>query len=195
MRYRDVLVSSGLMLVLLGGPVAAGAGEPMEQLRANIDELYRVVNATPPSGGAGEAVAGRAIVDRMFDWAAMAETSLRGRWQQRPPAERAEFTRLFSDLFARAYLTRINLVDARTFRYVGDETSAERGMVHTKILTKRGSTLDVDYVVRATPDRHWRVQDVRVESISLIDNYRAQFDAIISRSSYGELVSRLRAKQ
>ena len=88
----------------------------------------------------------------------------------------------------------INLVDARTFQYLGDTTVGERGTVKTKVLTKRGSAIDVEYLVRATPPaRRWHVQDVRVEMISLVDNYRAQFDAIISRASYEELVKRLRA--
>ncbi len=179
--------------MLLGPTPGVGAGEPTEQLRSDIDELYRSVNAPAAAPGQGGAPP-RAIVDRMFDWSAMAESSLRGYWPERTPGERAEFTRLFSDLFARAYLSRINLVDARTFQYLGDTTVGERGTVKTKVLTKRGSAIDVEYLVRATPPaRRWHVQDVRVEMISLVDNYRAQFDAIISRASYEELVKRLRA--
>jgi phospholipid transport system substrate-binding protein len=191
MRYRTILMLSVAVLAALGGPGGAGAGEATEQLRANIDELYRSVNSAP-APSAAEAAGARAIVDRMFDWTAMAEASLRGHWQRRTAAERTEFTRLFSDLFARAYVSRINLVDAQAFRYLGDATAGDRGKVRTKVVTKRGSTLDVDYVVHATPARRWQVQDVQVESISLIANYRAQFDSIISRSSYEELVTRLR---
>jgi len=190
MRARLVFVLLLLGLALLAR--TAGAGEATDQLRADIDELYRSVNATatPPSSAARAAA--RPIVDRMFDWAAMAEASLRGYWPKRTPAERAEFTRLFSDVFARAYLSRIHLVDARNFQYLGDTTAGDRGTVKTTILTNRGSTLDVDYLVQASPARRWLVQDVRVEGISLIDNYRVQFDSIIGKSSYEELVNRLR---
>ena len=194
MRHRTILMLCVAVLAALGGPGGAGAGEATEQLRADIDDLYRSVSAaSAPS--AAEAAGARVIVDRMFDWTAMAEASLRAHWQRRTPGERAEFTRLFSDLFARAYVSRINLVDARAFQYLGDATAGERGKVRTKVVTKRGSTLDVDYVVHVTPARRWQVQDVQVESISLIDNYRAQFDSIISRSSYEELVKRLTARR
>lgn len=193
MTSRHLLALLVLLVVALDRPGGLGAGEATEQLRTDIDELYRTVNAAPAAGGPPPGA--RAIVDRMFDWSAMAEASLRGAWPRRTPAERTEFTRLFSDLFARAYLSRMNLVDARTFRYLGDIVTGDRGTVKTKIVTKRGSTLDVDYVVHATPARRWQVQDVRVESISLVDNYRAQFDAILARTSYDELVSRLRAKR
>ena len=194
MRRRTILMLSVAALAALGGPGGAGAGEATDQLRANIDELYRSVNSAAAPSAAG-APGARAIVDRMFDWTAMAEASLRGHWQRRTAAERAEFTRLFSDLFARAYVSRINLVDAKALEYLGDATAGDRGKVRMKVTTKRGSALDVDYVVHATPARRWQVQDVRVESISLIDNYRAQFDSIIARSSYEELVKRLTARR
>ena len=75
------------------------------------------------------------------------------RRKARTAAERTEFTGLFANLFARAYLSRIHLVDASGFQYVGDATAGDRSTVKTKVLTKRGSTIDVDYVVQATPAR------------------------------------------
>ena len=193
MSTHSALIVSGLILALLVRAPAAGAGEPTNQLRADIDDLYRSVQASPaPAAGPGLA-AGRAILNRMFDWTAMAEASLRGQWRKRTPAERAEFTQLFSDLFARAYLARIHLVDATTFQYLGDTTAGDRATVRTKVLVKRRNAIDVDYVVRATNAPRWRVQDIRVESISLVDNYRVQFETIIARSSYEDLVQRLRA--
>ena len=189
MRCQGMLLSSALILALLIPAAGASAGEPTEQIRADIDALYRSVN-----GQAGQRNgSARAVVDRMFDWTAMAEASLRDHWQKRTAAERTEFTGLFADLFARAYVSRINLVDARSFQYLGDATVGDRSTVKTKVLTKRGSTIDVEYVVQATPARRWHVQDVRVESMSLVDNYRVQFDTVIGKASYDELVRRLRA--
>jgi len=190
MRRRPPFVLLTLGLAVLSAVNLAAAGEATDQLRANIDELYRTVNTD--AGGDAKAAA-RPLVDRMFDWTAMAETTLRTHWQTRTPAERGDFTRLFSDLFARAYLSRINLVDASTFQYLGDTTAGEQGTVKTKIFTKRGSALDVEYAVHTSPAQRWLVRDVRVEGISLIDNYRAQFDSIIAKGSFEELVSRLKA--
>jgi phospholipid transport system substrate-binding protein len=187
MGYRAAALLPALLVLAVLAPLSgAAAGEATDQIKADIEELYRAVST------AG-APAGRRIVDRMFDWSAMSASALRGHWQKRSPAERAEFTKLFSDLFGRAYLSRINLVDARSFEYLGDTTEGEKGTVKTKILTRRGSKLDVDYVVRATPEKRWQVQDVRVETMSLVDNYRVQFDSIIAKTSYEELVKRLRA--
>jgi len=188
MRSRWARVLAGVSLaLLLGVPPAARAGEPTDQLRADIDELYRIVDESPAGAAERSGTPGRAIVDRMFDWTAMAEASLRTHWPKRTPAERTEFVRLFSDLFARAYLSRIHLVDSKKFQYLGDAVAGDRGTVKTRIFTRRGSSLDVEYLLRATPARRWLVRDVRVDAISLVDNYRAQFDSVISQSSYEDL--------
>jgi phospholipid transport system substrate-binding protein len=122
----------------------------------------------------------------------MARQSLRQHWEERTAAERDEFTHLFAELFSRAYLARMNLVDASKFRYLGDRIAGEWAMVDTQITTKRGSAINVVYVTARGGGPDWRVEDVRVEGISLLDSYRTQFSSIISRSSYEALVKRLR---
>jgi phospholipid transport system substrate-binding protein len=63
--------------------------------------------------------------------------------------------------------------------------------VKTQILTKKGSAIDVQYAMRQDGER-WRIDDVRVESMSLVENYRSQFDSVIARSSYDGFVAKLR---
>jgi phospholipid transport system substrate-binding protein len=179
-----------MLALALVGVIEARAGEPTDQIRTQIEELYRVVSGT--SGASAERDAA-AILDRMFDWPRMAEAALRGHWRERTPAERTEFTQLFAGVFRRAYVSRIHLVDASKFEYLGDTIDRDRATVKTTILTKRGSPIKVDYVTRLGEGRRWRIDDVRVEGISLIDNYRTQFDSIIARSSYAGLVDRLRS--
>ena len=190
MPYRRALVLAVLLALAPGLPNGALAGEPTDQLRSEIDQLYRALQQPAPSRN-GEREA-RDVLDRMFDWTRMAEASLRGHWQQRTAAERAEFTGLFADLFRRVYVSRIHVVDASKFQYLGDVIDRERATVKTKILTKQGSTIDVDYTVRLGDGQRWRVQDVRVEQVSLIDNYRTQFNTFIARTSYEALVQKLR---
>ena len=190
-RYRASVVLGAMLALAFGGVVEARAGEPTDQIRTQIDELYRVVSGAAPGASVEREAA--AILDRMFDWPRMAEAALRGHWQQRTPAERTEFTQLFAGIFRRAYVSRIHLVDASKFDYLGDTIDRDRATVKTTILTKRGSPIKVDYVTRLGEGRRWRIEDVRVEGISLMDNYRTQFDSIITRSSYAGLVERLRS--
>ena len=177
-----------LVLVVVTG--TASAGEPTEQIRADITRLFETLHRQPASPDATREA--ERILDRMFDWTAMAQAALREHWKRRTPGEQAEFTRLFAAVFRRAYAARIHLVDASRFRYLGDSITGDDATVRTKVQTKRGSTIDVDYAVRRDGGPRWLVQDVRVEKISLVDNYRVQFDTLIARSSYESLVKRLR---
>lgn len=190
MLDHRALALAGLLALTSGVLEGARAGDPTDQIRAQIDQMYQAVQqAAPSSSGEIEAVK---VLDQMFDWPRMAEAALGGHWQQRTAAERTEFTQLFARLFRRGYLSRIHLVDASKFQYPGDVITGDSALVKTQVLTKKGSTINVNYITRLEDGRRWRVTDVQVERISLIGNYRTQFDAVVTRSSYEELVTKLR---
>lgn len=190
MLDHRALALAGLLALASGVLEGARAGDPTDQIRAQIDQMYQAVQqAAPSSSGEIEAVK---VLDQMFDWPQMAEAALGGHWQQRTAAQRTEFTQLFARLFRRGYLSRIHLVDASKFQYPGDVITGDSALVKTQVLTKKGSTINVNYVTRLEDGRRWRVTDVQVERISLIGNYRTQFDAVVTRSSYEELVTKLR---
>jgi len=191
MPYRRAFLLAALLALAPGSLTDVQAGEPTDQIRADIEELYRAVQETTPASSRDREAA--AVLDRMFDWQRMAESALREHWQKRTSAERAEFTKLFAGLFRRAYVSRIHLIDATSFQYLGDTVDGDRATVETRALTKKGSPINVDYVTRLGEGQRWRVEDIRVERISLIDNYRAQFDTIITRSSFDALMNKLRS--
>jgi len=181
-----------LVLAVVAGAVSdVRAGEPTDQLRSEIEQVYRITQSSTPTRASD--VTSTEILDRMFDWSRMSRAALRRHWETRTPEERAEFTTLFAALFRRAYVSRIHLVDASKFQYLGDRIDGDRATVKTKVSTKRGSTLDVDYAVRLAEGQRWRVEDVLVERISLLDNYREQFDAFLARQSFDALLQKLRA--
>jgi ABC-type transporter MlaC component/preprotein translocase subunit SecF len=193
-----VVLVTLLSLAAVGsvGARAAGAGEPTERVRSVVDRLYRLASSPAPTveDRRQRDVAAAEVMEQLFDWQTMARLTLRQHWEKRTPAERDEFTRLFAELFRHAYLTRLSLVDANAFRYEGDTIAGEQATVNTQVVTKRGSVIGVAYGLARSGGRGWRVHDVRVEGISLLDNYRTQFAAIIARSSYEALVERLRAR-
>ena len=190
MLDRRTLVVGGLLALAASGPVVAQAAAPMDQLHADIDQLYQVYQRPAPAQAQEKEAA--QILDRMFDWPRMAEASLGKHWAARAPAERAEFTTLFAQLFRRAYVSRIHVVDASKFKYVSDSIERDRAAVKTEILTKKGSALKVEYAMRLENDKRWRIDDVRVESMSLVENYRSQFQTVIARSSYEGFIAKLR---
>jgi len=186
------LAVAATLLVSVSGHSAAVSGGPTDQIRGHVDEMYRLVsNASDPASGSQTAV--RKVADRMFDWPEMARGALGKHWQERTPSERDEFVRLFAAVFERAYLAKIQLADAEHFAYVGETIEGEHARVRTTVTAKNGSVIAVDYRTRVGEGGSWRVYDLDTEGISLVGNYRTQFSSIIARSSYAELVKRLKA--
>jgi len=186
------LAVAATLLVSVSGHSAAVSGGPTDQIRGHVDEMYRLVsNASGPASGSQTAV--RKVADRMFDWPEMARGALGKHWQGRTPSERDEFVRLFAAVFERAYLSKIQLADAEHFTYLGEAIDGEHATVRTTVTAKNGSVIAVDYRTRVGEGGSWRVYDLNTEGISLVGNYRTQFNSIIERSSYSELVKRLKA--
>jgi len=136
----------------------------------------------------------RKIADDIFDWEETAKRSLGTHWQQRTAAERDEFVRLFADLLERSYMSKIELYDGEKIGYAGDTIEGDQAIVRTKLLNRHGNEMGVNYKMRRRDGERWKVYDVEIEGVSLIANYRTQFNNILRRTSYPELVRVLRAK-
>jgi phospholipid transport system substrate-binding protein len=190
----------GLAPAVLAGLLIAPwawAGLPTDQLRAQIDRVIKTVEdpELKQSGKIGERRAAvRKIANETFDFPEMAKRALARHWQPRTPAERDEFVKLFAELLERAYVSKIENYGGEKIAYNGDTIDGEAAMVKTKIITKQGTDIPVDYRMLKRGDR-WLVYDVVIEGVSLINNYRTQFNKIIQTSSYQALVDRMKNKQ
>jgi ABC-type transporter MlaC component len=198
MKYCLRSLAGGLftvLLIALDVPSTARAGAPTESIRTRIDKLYDLlvegVSGGAPSGD--RQAEARKILDEMFDWPEMAKQTLGQHWEARTAAERAEFVRLFSQLFQRTYLSRIQLADRERFAYLGEQTEGERAQVRTEVYTKQGRRIPVFYETRRADGAQWKIYDLDVDGISLVNNYRSQFTKLITRSSYGDFIEKLRA--
>ena len=188
-----VLAVAAVSVLLLGELRAAMAGEPTDQVRAHITVMYGAVGASasaPSPSGMGSV---RKVADQMFDWSAMAREALGDHWAKRTAEERNEFARLFVNLFENAYLSKIRLAEADKFEYLGDTLQGDEAVVRTRVVTSNGTAIPVSYRARREEAGRWRVYDLDVERISLVRNYRSQFDSIIRRTSFEQLLARLKA--
>jgi phospholipid transport system substrate-binding protein len=129
-----------------------------------------------------------------FDFTEMARRSLGAEWRNRGPKEQEEFTQLFTDLLERAYLEQIESYTNERFVYGKEILDDDFAEVQSKILTSKGEEYMLNYRLRQA-GKEWKIYDVVVENISLVNNYRSQFSRIISNQSYDELLRRLRDKQ
>ena len=195
-RCRAGLVlASALALVLLTGP-GATAGPPTDQLRESIDRALKALadpDLRKDIRTRERRAALRGIANQAFDFEEMTKRALARHWHGRTPAEQKEFVQLFADLMERSYVSKLELYGGEKIRYAGESVEGEQATVRTKIVTKQGTEVPVDYRMHWRGDC-WLVYDVVIEGISLVANYRSQFNAIIQTSTYQELVARMKTK-
>jgi phospholipid transport system substrate-binding protein len=188
---------AAVVALAFAGARPAAAGIPSEQLKGQIDRVLKTL-ADPElkkeSRAKDRRQAVRKIAEDIFDFSETAKRSLGAHWNQRTPAEREEFVRLFADLLERSYISKIELYNGEKIQFVGDTVENDLAVVHTKIITNQNSEIPVDYQMYQKADR-WLVYDVKIEGVSMVSNYRTQFNKIIRTSSYQELVKKMKTNQ
>ena len=183
------------MVPVLAG--AAAAGPATDQLRGSIDTVLKILSDPELKKAAKAAERRRSIrvvANEIFDFTEISRRSLGPHWQGRAPAERQEFVALFGDLLENSYVAKIEGYSGEKILYAGETVDGELAVVKTRILTRQDTEIPVDYRMFRR-DQRWRAYDVTIEGISLVANYRAQFNSIITRSGYPDLVAKLRAKR
>jgi phospholipid transport system substrate-binding protein len=172
------------------------AGPATEQLRNRVDRVIQVLTdpeLSKPERTVERRATMRRIAGEVFDFNEISRRSLARYWQARTPAEREEFVRLFGDLLEHAYVSKIELYSGEKIDYLPEMVDGDVTTVRTRIITKQGTPIPVDYRM-FQQNGQWRAYDALIEGVSLVGNYRNQFNSVIQRSSYEELVKTLRAK-
>jgi len=183
--------------LLVGLALAAHAGVPTDQVKGATDQVLKTLQdpaLKSPDKTAERRQQLRAIVDQVFDWQETGKRALARHWQTLKPEQRQEFSALFADLVERSYVGKIEAYSGEKVAYVGDTIEGDQATVKTKLITKSGTEIPLDYRMQKEGDR-WRVYDVLIEGVSLVGNYRTQFNKIIQQSSYDELVKKMKTKQ
>jgi len=152
-----------------------GSELPLEQ-----EELYRLVDET---------LLLHVDLERMSRWV------LGKYWNQASAAQRADFTREFKSLLIRTYATAVQKASLESIVYLPARESArpDRSVVRTKVLVAGAEALPIDYYMHFR-EGHWLVYDVRIESISLVTNYRNSFGTEISRFGLQVLIDKMEQK-
>ena len=196
MTYHSVIRGVAAGLLVLGAAAGAHAGPATDRLKPEIERVLAVMENPALRGEAKtqeRRQAIRAVTDGVFDWTEMARRSLGRHWNARTPAEQQEFVGLFRDLLERAYVAKIEKYSGEKLAYAGETADGDQATVRTRVQTKPGQEVAIDYRMSRQGGR-WMITDVLVENISLVGNYRTQFDGIIKTSSFEELVKKIRTR-
>jgi phospholipid transport system substrate-binding protein len=174
----------------------AAAGEPTEQIRSAISQGVEILDGTNLNNEKQRKTAIdrlREVVYPLFDFKEMAMRALGPHWRRLEAQQQKDFVALFTELLERTYAERIDLYEGQKVVYTGETLDKNYAVVKTRILGKSGESYSADYRLHLI-DGKWRIYDVVAENISLVNNYRSQFQRVIVNSSFEELVKRMKEK-
>ncbi|HEY6838388.1 MAG TPA: ABC transporter substrate-binding protein [Geobacteraceae bacterium] len=184
-----------LAAILILQPVVACASVT-DEVKQVVDKVIAVVTdkemKKPQNEGKRRAALDRAI-SPIFDYAEMAKLSLAVHWRGRTPAEQKEFVGLFKTLLDNSYAGKIESYNNEKIVYLKENVEGDNAEVNSKIITPRREEYSVDYRLMKEGGK-WMVYDVVIEGVSLVSNYRSQFNRIVRSQGYEALVKKLKEK-
>jgi len=172
------------------------AGEPTDRIKVVSDKIIAIISdnslKAPEMKEKKEQMIFE-IVDSAFNWEEFSKRALAKNWNKRTDSEKKAFTSLFGRLVERSYMNKAGQYSGGKVVFLAEKIEGDYGNVSTQLGTSTGAQIPVEYRVMKK-DGAWWVYDVYIEGVSLVNNYRSQFNDIIIKSSYEELVKRLKEK-
>lgn len=190
-----------LVTLILALQTAVGAADsrPMDDVKHTADKIISILADPKLQGPEHRTERHRLILeelDRRFDWNAISRGCLGHQWTKLSAPQRVEFVDLFKRFLERTYLDRVEPYYSRLERinYQGEKIIDQYASVKTVLSTKENVDHPVEYRLQHGANGDWRVYDILIEGVSLVSNYRSQFNEIITRSSFQALVDDLKSK-
>ncbi len=191
---KQFAVLTVLILFVFSMPVYAGA--PMASVEANVNKVLDVLRDSKLKGTSAKEAKKeklRVIYKSMFDEFEFSRRTMARNWAKLNTAQQAEFVVLFEQVLEKAYIDKIlDYSNEKVEFYKENMISDNQAEIQTKIVT---SSKEVPIFYRVTlKDGNWKVYDVVVENVSLVQNYRTQFNDILANKTPEQLLELLRKK-
>jgi phospholipid transport system substrate-binding protein len=195
LKFRLSVLIVAVFMVLCSGNLA-NAGEPTEAIRDAVNQGVDILKKAKFDNQKQRAEVIdrlRQIVYPLFDFNEMAMRSLGANWRRLNPQQRQEFVSTFTALLEKTYADQIDLYNGQKVVYSGESTDGNYAQVDSRIIDKNEQTYSVVYRLHRVEGK-WKIYDVVAENISLVNNYRSQFNRVIARSSFEELLKTMTQK-
>jgi phospholipid transport system substrate-binding protein len=194
-RKLTYKILASIFILIFGCPLL-WAGTPEELVRRTTDEVLTILK--DPSLKGEEKIQERkeklwVEVSMAFDFEEISKRALGRHWRKRSSEEKKEFMDLFSRIIQDAYIGKIDTYSGEEILYLGEKLDSRYAAVQTKIVANTGTEITVDYRLIDKQGK-WGVYDIVIEGVSLVNNYRTQFNNILVRSSYEKLIERIKEK-
>ena len=193
---KRITTTTLLLLAFVGAALAAS---PLEEVKSTTEKVI-VLLKDPKLQGEEKKNERRRLVrtemEKRFAWEESARACLGRHWLKRTPAEKAEFVKLFSEFLKSTYSEKIATYygELEKVDYQGEKIQDDYAAVKLTLKTKSKLEHPLEYRMQKAND-DWKVYDVVIEGVSMVKNYRDQFDAIIAKSSYEGLIKEIKTKQ
>lgn len=185
----------GIFLLLNAGQGVAG--QATDQLKQSMDRVLAILT-DPTLKGTAKAQERRQklkeVIYSRFDFNEMARRSMGPHWQKRSAEEQKEFVRLFTILLEESYLDTLEAYNGEKITFVNERQDNDFSEVNTRVIDNKGTPFSLDYRLQDV-NGDWKVVDVVIENVSLVNNYRAQFNRVLAKSSYTDLIEAMKQKK
>ena len=183
---KQIAIIAALVVAFAG---AALAESPLAEVKSTTEKILLLLKDSKLQGETKKEERRQVVrteMEKRFAWEESARACLGRHWLKRTPAEKAEFVKLFSNFLKDTYSDKID--------FQGEKIQDDYASVKLVLTTQEKVEHPLEYRMEKTGD-DWKVYDVVIEGVSMIKNYRDQFDAIIARSSYEGLIQDIKSKQ
>ena len=198
MRVSHRLISVILLslAIVIGDCASLRAGEPLDLVKSVVEKGIQVLKdpqLRSPDKKKERIEQLKELINPIFDYEEMARRTMGSHWRRLTPADQQEFYRLFRGFLEKIYSDKLDLFDSQRVTFGRETIDQDYAQVESTVIDAKGIESPIVYRLKRT-DGKWKVYDAIVENISIVNNYRSQFDRVISKSSYDELKKMLKEK-
>ena len=130
------------------------------------------------------------IIEPVFDYQTMAKLSLGKKyWPTLNQAQQVKFSSLFSKRLQNSYLEKLDLYSDEKILYGEPQVKGKKVHMPTSLISK-DSSIDMLYKFYRSTDG-WKIYDVEIGGVSVIQTYRSQFDGVLSEGTIDDLFEKL----
>jgi phospholipid transport system substrate-binding protein len=193
MRLNRIGAVAALVAGLIALPFVARAGDATDQLRSTITAFVDILGRTPVTElqAHGLPESARSLVFARFDFSEMARRSLGSHWGTLNRGEQNEFVEGLSQRLLASYGRTVRSNSGENIQYKGEVREGQQVKVVTQVVNGSGDEMPIDYRLHDV-NGQWKVFDVVIDHVSLVNNYRAQFERVIAKSSVQELLRKIK---
>ncbi len=196
MKFFNFFLVVFLGVILLLPPATVFASPAQEQLKISIDKILTILKDQSLKGEAQEKQrrdALRAAIDERFSFKKMSQFSLARHWKTITPDQQKEFVKLFGRLLEEIYVSKIESYTDEKIKYTGEFVSKKKAKIFSEVVTDE-IKIPIEYRMFKTGKNNWMIYDMLIEGVSLIKNYRTQFDEVLQKKSFDTLIEDLKKK-